>query len=157
MPPRMYRYGTELAWLTQDPAGRPKIQVMHEDHVRHHVGELATFTRWMGAAGRPPTKKPAFPPIALAKDVPVFTKDGRLLTEPGHDPTTRPGPMVYLLSWISLMSLPSSEQIVRAHQAEQRSPGVSPEHVRPLARPARTDSTSRTAACATPGAPWPRR
>jgi hypothetical protein len=40
-PPRVFAYGTELAWLTQDPAGLPQIQVMHEDHVRHHLAEVA--------------------------------------------------------------------------------------------------------------------
>jgi Bifunctional DNA primase/polymerase, N-terminal len=104
-PPRVFAYGTELAWLAQDPAGLPQVEVMHEDHVRHHLAEVATFTRWIAAPGRPPVQKPAFPPVALAKDllavpdvtlprltrivrIPVFTADGRLLTEPGHDATS---------------------------------------------------------------------
>ncbi len=101
-PPRVYRYGTALAWLAEDPAGRPQIEVLGQDHVRHHLAQVATFTRWTAAPGRAPQAKPAFPPKALAADLlavprhtlprlvrlvrmPVFTAQGRLLTEPGYD------------------------------------------------------------------------
>ena len=101
-PPKIYRYGTALAWLAADPAGRAQIEVMGPDHVRHHLAEIATFIRWTAAPGRAPQPKPALPPLALVADllavpagllprlarlvrVPVFTADGRLLTEPGYD------------------------------------------------------------------------
>jgi Bifunctional DNA primase/polymerase, N-terminal len=106
-PPRVYRYGTALAWMAEDPAGRPQIEVMGENHVRHHLAQIATFIRWTPARpGRAAERKPAFPPIPLAADllavprstlprlqrlvrVPVFTASGGLLTEPGYDPASR--------------------------------------------------------------------
>jgi hypothetical protein len=101
-PPRVYRYGTALAWLGEDPAGRSQIEVMGLEHVRHHLAQVATFMRWTAAPGRAPVPRPAFPPVALAADllavprrtlprlvrlvrVPVFTAAGGLLTEPGYD------------------------------------------------------------------------
>jgi hypothetical protein len=103
-PARLYRYGTALAWLVADAAGKPQIEMLDQDHVRHHLAEVAAFIRWTpGARGRGPECKPAFPPVALAADmlavhahanlprlhrlvrVPVFTADGRLLTDPGYD------------------------------------------------------------------------
>lgn len=97
-PPRLYRYGNGLAWIVGDA-----IELMGEAHVRHHLADVATFIRWTaGGPGRPPTKKPAFPPVPLAVDLltvpdptlprlqrlvrtPVFTADGRLLDAPGYD------------------------------------------------------------------------
>lgn len=105
-PARIYRYGTALAWLAQDPAGRPQIEMMGHDHVRHHLAQVATFIRWTQARpGRAAEPKPAFPPVPLAADLlavprptlprlqrlvrgPVFTADGRLLAEPGYDPAS---------------------------------------------------------------------
>jgi Bifunctional DNA primase/polymerase, N-terminal len=102
-PPRIYRYGTALAWLGEDPAGRLQIEVMNQEHVRHHLAQVATFIRWTPSRpGRGPEQKPAFPPVPLAADllavprttlprlvrvvrVPVFTADARLVTTPGFD------------------------------------------------------------------------
>jgi putative DNA primase/helicase len=100
-PPRIYRYAGALTWLVPDPAGRLGIEVMRQDHVRHHLADVATFIRWT-PRGRAAEKKPAFPPIPLAADLlavprtslptlhrlvhaPVFARDGRLLTTPGFD------------------------------------------------------------------------
>jgi hypothetical protein len=102
VPPKLYRYATTLAWLIQDPAGRPQIEVLGLDHVRHHLAQVATFIRWTAAPGRAPAIKPTFPPKALAADLlavprdtlprirrlvraPIFTAEGRLLTTSGFD------------------------------------------------------------------------
>ena len=98
-PPRVYRFGMALAWLAEDPAGRTHIEVMGLEHVRHHLAHIATFIRWTAALGRPPVPKPVFPPSPsrptprgpasrpapadLPVRVPVFTAEGRLLTESG--------------------------------------------------------------------------
>jgi Bifunctional DNA primase/polymerase, N-terminal len=120
-PPRAFRYGTGLAWLSEDTSGRPQIEPMHVEHVRHHLADVATFTRWV--PGRPPKKKPAFPPTALAVDliavprrtlprlsrvvhVPVFAADGRLLTEPGFDAAS--GIYVAVPPGLTIPSIPES-------------------------------------------------
>jgi hypothetical protein len=102
VPPRIFLYAGALTWIVPDPTGRLGIEVMRQDHVRHHLATVATFIRWTSAARGRPEKKPAFPPVALAADllavpqrtlprlsrlvrVPVFTADGRLLTASGYD------------------------------------------------------------------------
>ncbi len=102
-PLRVFLYAGALAWLVSDATGSPTVEVMNQDHVRHHLADVATFIRWSPASrSRAPEKKPAFPPEALAADMravphatlprlrglvqmPVFRKDGQLLTVPGFD------------------------------------------------------------------------
>jgi len=131
-PPKVYRFGTALAWLAEDAAGQPQVDVMGQDHVRHHLADVATFLRWSRAPGRAPEKKPAFPPVALAADLlavphgtlphlsrlvrtPVFTADGRLLTEFGYDAESG----LYLALPMGLMipaipEAPTAEELGRA-------------------------------------------
>lgn len=103
-PPRMFLYAGGLAWLVVDDAtGRVAVQIMNQDHVRHHLADIARFVRWTaGGRGRTAQKKPAFPPAPLAADLlavprptlprltqvihaPAFAGDGRLLVAPGYD------------------------------------------------------------------------
>lgn len=134
-PPRIFLYAGALTWLVADPAGRITIEVMNQDHVRHHLADVATFIRWTAPArGRRSEKKPAFPPVPLAADVlavprrttlprlqrlvhvPVFTADGRLLTAPGFDVASglyfAPG-----LTLAPVSSVPSAEEITAARTA----------------------------------------
>lgn len=95
-PPRIYRYGSTLAWLAQDPAGQPQVELMGQEHMSHHLAQVAVFLR------RTPRLTPAFPPERLSTDLlavprgtlprlvrlvraPVFAADGRLLTAQGYD------------------------------------------------------------------------
>jgi hypothetical protein len=89
-PPRLYRFGTALAWITDDPR---RVEVLGRDHLRHHLAEVARFTS---------RHTPTVPPLALAVDclavphgdlprlqrlvrAPVFTADGQLLALDGYD------------------------------------------------------------------------
>ncbi len=106
-PPRIFRYGDTLAWLTDGADDQPAVDMLKLERVRHHLADVASFFRWVttGKGASPPTTKDALPPEALAADllcvprttlprltrmvrVPVFALDGRLLTEPGYDPAS---------------------------------------------------------------------
>lgn len=134
-PPRIYLYGGALAWLVADAKGQVRIEMMQRDHVRHHLAEVAAFTRWtLGGRTRAPEKKPAFPPVPLAADllavpraslpnlhrlvhVPVFAADGRLITEAGFDEASGlyfAPPTDFTLAPVS--SMPSTRDIVAARE-----------------------------------------
>jgi hypothetical protein len=70
-PGRVFLYAGTLAWIIDDAAaGRPVVQIMNQDHVRHLLAEVARFIRWtVGGKGQAPKKKPAFPPVPLAADL----------------------------------------------------------------------------------------
>jgi len=133
VPPKIFLYGGTLAWLPVDDHQMVNIEVMNQDHVRHHLAEVATFIRWTQAArGRAAEKKPAFPPVALAADLlavprstlprlqrivraPIFTADGRLLTTPGYDEASG----IYLAPTLTLppiVEAPAASDIVDARE-----------------------------------------
>jgi hypothetical protein len=105
-PPRLFRYGTSLAWLTADVESQITIEALSREHVRHHLADVATFVRFVpGGRGKPAVPKPTLPPEALAADllcvpdptlprltrvvrVPVFSAEGRLLTTAGYAPSS---------------------------------------------------------------------
>jgi hypothetical protein len=136
-PPRVFLYaGGALAWLVLDARGSANVDVMNQDHVRHHLADVATFIRWrQGRRGQTAEKKPAFPPEALAADLlavpratlprlqrlvrmPVFTRDGRLLMMPGFDAAS--GLYLSPLAGPTLASIPpspSKAEIAAAREA----------------------------------------
>jgi putative DNA primase/helicase len=135
-PPQVFLYAGALAWLVADATGLPTVELMSQDHVRHHLADVASFIRWTSPGrDRSPKKKPAFPPEVLAADLravpratlprlervvrmPVFTQDGRLLSSPGYDGASG----LYLaapagLTLPPIPSAPSGAEIASARQA----------------------------------------
>ena len=79
-PARLYRYGSTLAWLSEDASGRPVIEPLGLEHLRHHLSEVVTFVKARGAreeAGLSPGPPGGGPARDLQPPRPATPRAGR--------------------------------------------------------------------------------
>ncbi len=99
VPPKLFLHGGRPVRLETDEAGRPKPFELTVDRVRHELARAARWTRAKKgmtdrADARPPldvaknilaTPDLQFPRLKAITEVPVVTRDGRMITQPGYD------------------------------------------------------------------------
>lgn len=126
-PPLVYRYGSGLARIVGERDGRPLIQPLDHDRLRHHLARVATWRRATSKSIRlvaPPTEivrdvlaspELSLPLLRRVVPTPVFDEQGRLVLTPGYDAAS--GIYVHCppgVEWLPVPVEPSDAEVARA-------------------------------------------
>jgi hypothetical protein len=100
-PPSIFVRAGEVVRVIGDEAGKPVISVLNEAALRSRLTRVANFFK-LTLAGRSPIAPPVvvvkdilalgkweFPALSNVVEVPVLTKDGRIIDQPGYDRDSR--------------------------------------------------------------------
>ncbi len=128
-PPVIFVRNGSLARVRQDEDGRPLIDTVGEDDLRHRAGRCANFIKVLRQDG----VKAAPPPLGVVKDIlaaektwpfpallgvtetPVLRPDGSVLDRPGYDSGTR---LVYVpTASLSIPAIPNAPTQTDAKEA----------------------------------------